>query len=78
MKASDIAKLAAGIAAGSITYGAAKSQLESDGDLSLLDNLLAAGAGAVAGAAVSKVMDATGVSGLVDDVADTVSDIFDF
>lgn len=75
MKASDIAKLAAAVAAGSITQQAALTQLESDGERSLLDQLLAAGAGAATGAAVAGLMDATGVSDLIDDVTDS---IFDF
>jgi hypothetical protein len=75
MKASDIAKLAAAIAAGSITQQAALAQLESDGERSLLDQLLAAGAGAATGTAVASIMDATGVSDLIDDVTDS---IFDF
>jgi hypothetical protein len=75
MKASDIAKLAAAIAAGSITQQTALAQLESDGERSLLNQLLAAGAGAATGTAVASIMDATGVSDLIDDVADS---IFDF
>jgi hypothetical protein len=70
MRASDIAKLAAAIAAGSITYNAVVSQLDDDGDISLLDSILAGGAGSIAGAAAGKIMDATGVSDLIDEVFD--------
>lgn len=68
MRSSDIAKLAASIAAGSVTYSAVINQLDDDGDVSLLDSLLAGGAAAVAGAVVSEAMDATGISDLIDDI----------
>lgn len=76
MKASDIAKLAASIAAGAITYNAAVDMLDNDGDVSLLDSLIAAGAGGVAGGLIGGIMDKTGVSGLVDDVADDLFGLF--
>ncbi len=72
MKASDIAKLAAAIAAGSITQQAALETLESDGERSLLDQLVAAGAGVATGSAVAGIMDATGVTGLIDDVTESI------
>lgn len=77
MLASDIAKLAASIAAGSVSYDMARSRLSSDGDISLLDSILSGGAGALGGAiggrVVSEVMDRTGVTDLIDD---TVGSIF--
>lgn len=68
MRASDIAKLAASIAVGSITYEAAVDMLDNDGDVSLLDSLMAGAVGGVAGGIVSGLMDKTGVTGVVDDV----------
>jgi hypothetical protein len=70
MKASDIAKLAAGIAAGSLTYDAVVDQLDDDGDISLLDTILASGAGGVTGSIVGGLMDATGVSEVIDEIFD--------
>ncbi len=78
MRASDIAKLAASIAAGSLTYHAAIDMLDDDGDVSLLDGMMASGAGIVGGGVVGSivghVMDETGVSDLVDDISDTLFD----
>ena len=52
MRASDIAKLAASIDAGYVTYDTAIGLLRSDADISLLDSFLASLAGAAdAGAA---------------------------
>lgn len=77
MQPSDIAKLAASIAAGSMTYSAARRHLSSDGDLSILDSLVAGGAGALGGAiggrVVSEIMDETGITDLIDD---TVGGLF--
>ena len=74
MRPSEIAKLAAGIAAGSLTYGAVVDDLDDDGDVSMLDSLLAGGASAITGALggriIGNAMDATGVSDLVDDLFD--------
>ena len=69
MKASDIAKLAASIAAGSITYEAARDSLDPEHH-SLLDAAIAAGAGAVAGSVAAAALDATGASDLIDDATD--------
>jgi hypothetical protein len=74
MKASDIAKLAAGVAAGDFTASAVRNQL-SDGDCNIFDSLLAVGTGSLAGVAVSKAMDITGASDLIDSV---VEDLFDW
>lgn len=49
MTREQIAQLAASVAAGSITYAAASAMLSSDGELSTLDSLIAAGAGAAGG-----------------------------
>lgn len=68
MQASDILKLAASVAAGSLTYEAAAESLSSDGDRSVLDSILAGGAGLAAGGLVGGLLDATGISGIVDDI----------
>lgn len=74
MRASDIAKFVAAIAAGSITYNAVVSQLDDDGDISLLDSLLAGGASSIAGAITSSLMDKSGVSDIIDDFCDDLID----
>ncbi len=68
MRASDIAKLAASVATGYITYEAATKLLGNDGDISLLDSLVAGGVAGTAGGIVGGLMDKTGASNLVDDV----------
>lgn len=68
MKSSDIAKLAASIATGYITYEAAINLLDNDGDVSLLDSLIAGGVAGAAGGIVGGLMDATGASDLVDGI----------
>jgi len=75
MRSSDIAKLAASVAAGYITYEAAVDFLDNDGEVSFLDKVLAGSAGGVVGGIVGGLMDSTGVSDLIDDVTD---DLFGF
>lgn len=72
MEASDIAKLAASVAAGAITYDVATSLLGGNRELSLLDSLIAGAASGVVGSIAGEVMDATGVSEIIDDVAGEV------
>jgi hypothetical protein len=71
MKSSDIAKLAASVAAGSISYEMARKTLSLDGDISLLDSLLASGSGLIGGAiggkVIETVMDETGLTNLIDE-----------
>jgi hypothetical protein len=68
MRASDIAKLAASIGAGYITYEAASNMLSSDGDKSMLDSIIAGAAGGIAGGLVGELMDSTGATDMIDDV----------
>lgn len=79
MRTSEIAELAAAIAAGSISYSAAIDRLDDDGDVSILDSLIAGGAGALGGAiggsVARTVMRKTGISRAIDDIAD---DLFGF
>jgi hypothetical protein len=81
LKASDVAKLAAGIAAGYFTSSYVSSLIEDEDD-GMLEKLIkmggSAAAGGVVGKATSDLMDATGASDVIDDVADTVSDLFDW
>lgn len=74
MKASDIAKLATSVATGVVTYEVACNMLDDDGEVSTLDKLIAGGAGLGVAAAtsgiVSDVMDATGVSDVIDSLFD--------
>lgn len=76
MRASEIAELAAMIAAGSITYQAAIDQLDDDGDISILDSLIAGSAGAIGGtiggSVARSVMRKTGISRAIDDVVDDI------
>lgn len=76
MEASDIAKLAADLSIGAITADAIREHY-GDGILSAVLGI--AGGSIVAGLAaplVSSLMDETGVSGLIDDVADEVGGFF--
>lgn len=77
MQPSDIVKLAASVTAGSITYDIARSRLSSNDHISMLDSLLAGGAGMIGGQiggrVISEVMDRTGVTDLIDD---TVGGLF--
>lgn len=72
MKTSDIAKLAATVATGVITYEVACDMLDDDGEVSTLDKIIAAGAGvgvaAVSSNIISDVMDSTGISDFIDDL----------
>lgn len=82
LKASDIAKLSAGVAAGYFTASYVNS-LIADGDDSTIESLLKSCTGLAAGGLASGItttlMDKTGVSSLIDDVADEtgVSDLID-
>lgn len=80
MRPSDLAKIAAGLAAGSITHDAALSLL--GGDHGLLDKLLAGGAGiagaAIGGSLAGRVMDEVGISEALDDAGDAIADAFGF
>lgn len=91
MTASDISKLAAGVVAGSVTHDYALGLLTDSADIRLFDKCVALGAGSIAGAAAATAMDVTGMSSVIDDVADmtgvndvleeisdTVSDLFSF
>lgn len=64
MRVSDLAKLAAGFAAGSITAEAIESEHGHD----ILGAVMGLAGGAVTGVMVSEVMDATGISDLLDEL----------
>ena len=67
MRSSDIAKLAASVVAGYVTYDSAISLLEKDSDISLLDNFIAAASGGFVSGLVSDIMDSSGLSDAIDD-----------
>ena len=73
MQASQIAKLAASIGTGAISYEAVTESLSEDG-VSHLDSVLGMGAGIVGGAIggriIGNIMDSTGVSDVIDDIFD--------
>lgn len=77
LKASDLAKLTAAIAAGSVTQEAVTRALDS-GDHSFINSVLGMGAGVVTGSIVGDAMDATGASDLIDDAAESIGDVFGF
>jgi hypothetical protein len=64
MKPSDIAKLAAGFAAGSITTSAIQEEYGDD----ILSQVLDFGGGTLVGTVVAEAMDFTGVSDFLDDL----------
>lgn len=78
MKPSDIAKIAAQVTAGSISYEHAKTLLPST-NIPLLDSLITGAGGMVGGAiggrVIGEVMDRTGITDVIDDV---VGDLFDW
>ena len=76
MHASDIAKIAASVVAGSLTYEAASHLL--GGNNSLLDQFIAGGAASVAGGVVGEVMDDLGVSGAIDKGVGEFESLFGF
>lgn len=64
MKASDIAKLAAGLAAGTITT----SYIEEEYGEGVLGSVLAIAGGSIVGGLVAGAMDSFGVSDFIDDI----------